>query len=306
MKVHCDYYSTGRHSTELLSGAAIDYLSNYHSDDPFLMYVAFLAPHDPRSMPERFMEMYDPDKINLPVNFMEEHPFNYGARAIRDEQLAPYPRTEAAVKKHIAEYYAMITHLDYEIGRVIESLEKSGKADNTIIVLAGDNGLAVGQHGLMGKQSNYEHSVRVPLIFCGPGVPQGLQLDNYAYLLDIFPTLCELAGFEAPASVEGKSLLPMMHNPQIKLRETLYFAYSDLIRSVKDDRYKLLEYTGKVRETQLFDLENDPFEVNNLYGQNDYEATVSRLRLKLMKHRDAWDDRLHPLGQTFWQKYEAQ
>jgi arylsulfatase A-like enzyme len=306
MKVHADYFSTGQHSSEIFSEAAINFIDNYESDEPFLMYVSYLAPHDPRTMPQRFNEMYDPDQISLPANFMEEHPFNYGAKQIRDETLAPYPRTQAEVKRHLAEYYAMISHLDYEIGRVIEALEQSGKAENTIIILTGDNGLALGQHGLMGKQNHYEHSIRVPLIFSGPNIPKGLQIDHYAYLLDIFPSLCELACMEAPASVEGKSLLPMMNNPELQLRETLYFAYSDLIRSVKDDRYKLIEYTGHVRETQLFDLEDDPFEINNLYGRNEYEATVHHLRLELIKHRDAWDDQLHPLGRTFWERYEPQ
>lgn len=305
MQTHCDRFSMGRHSSEVLSGTAISFIENYRCDDPFLLYVSFLAPHDPRTMPKSFREMYDPDSTRLPENFMEEHMFNYGARQIRDEQLASYPRTETEIKRHIAEYYSMITHLDYEIGRIIEALEKSGHADNTIIVLAGDNGLAVGQHGLMGKQSLYEHSIRVPLLFSGPGIPKGLKLDQYAYLFDIYPTLCDLAGVETPDSVEGKSLLPILHQPDMKLRETLYFAYRDLIRSVKNDRYKLIEYTGSVRETQLFDLENDPIELNNLYGQKEYDAIVHSLRNELMRSRDDWDDMQHPLGKTFWEKLES-
>jgi arylsulfatase A-like enzyme len=306
MKVHADYYSTGRHSSEIFSNAAIDFIDNYESEEPFLMYVSYLAPHDPRTMPERFNDLYDPDKISLPANFLEEHPFNYGARQIRDETLAPYPRTQTEVKRHIAEYYAMVSHLDYEIGRVLDALEQSGKAENTIIILAGDNGLALGQHGLMGKQNHYEHSIRVPLIFSGPHIPKGLRINQYAYLLDLFPSLCELAGVETPATVEGKSLLPLIDNPELRLRPTLYFAYTDSIRSIKNDKYKLIEYTGLVRETQLFDLRNDPFETNNLYGQKDYEPTVQQLRLELIQQRDAWDDQLHPLGRSFWEKYEAQ
>ncbi|WP_222429989.1 sulfatase-like hydrolase/transferase [Paenibacillus cremeus] len=301
-KVHCDYFSAGKHSSELFSQAAIDFIEDYDADAPFFMYISYLAPHDPRTMPPRFQEMYDPNEITLPDNFMEQHPFNYGAEHIRDELLAPYPRTPEEVKRHIAEYYAMITHLDFEIGRVIEALEQTGQADNTIIVLAGDNGLAVGQHGLMGKQSHYEHSVRVPLIFSGVGVPKGERREQYAYLLDVYPTLCELTGVNIPDTVEGQSLYPSMADPDAALRETLYFAYSDLIRSVKDDRYKLIEYAGAVRETQLFDLHADPRECNNLYGQEAYEGLVSKLRGELIRYRDAWDDLLHPLGQSFWGK----
>lgn len=298
--VHCDYFSAGKHSTELFSEAAIDFLQQYDSEKPFMMYISYLAPHDPRTMPARFQQMYDPEQIPLPDNFMTEHPFNYGARQIRDETLAAYPRTEAEIKRHIADYYAMITHLDYEIGLVLDALEQSGQADNTIIVLAGDNGLAVGQHGLMGKQSHYDHSIRVPLLFCGPGIPQGLELSQYTYLLDVFPTLCGLAGIEAPESVEGMSLLPIMGNPEAPLRESLYFAYSEFIRSVKDDQYKLIEYAGKVRETQLFDLQNDPAEMDNLAGRAEFEPILMRLRQELIQYRDRWDDRQHPLGQSYW------
>lgn len=303
-KIHCDKFSTGTHSTELISNAAIDFMQDYNSEEPFFMYVSYLAPHDPRTMPQRFKDMYDPDRIKLPDNFMEEHPFDYGVSDIRDEVLAPYPRTPEVVKKHIAEYYAMITHVDYEIGRVMEALEKTGKADNTIIVFAGDNGLAVGQHGLMGKQSHYEHSIRVPLIFSGPGIPKGLKADNYAYLLDIYPTLCDLVKVNIPDSVEGKSLLPIMNNPELKLRETLYFAYTELIRSVKDNHYKLIEYAGKANCTQLFDIENDPFETDNLYGRDGYESIIKRLSDELVKFRDQWDDTLHPMGREFWSNYE--
>ena len=117
------------------------------------------------------------------------------------------------MRRHIAEYYAMITHLDAETGRLLDVLEQRGLADDTIIVMAGDNGLAVGQHGLMGKQNLYEHSVRVPLIFAGPGVPRGETRDSYAYLLDIFPTLCDLADVPVPDTVTGRSLVPALADP---------------------------------------------------------------------------------------------
>jgi arylsulfatase A-like enzyme len=302
--VHCDYFSTGKHSTDVFSEEAVQFLENYESDEPFFMYVSYLAPHDPRTMPPHFRELYDVEKISLPPNFVGEHPFNYGAKQIRDEELASYPRTETEIKRHLLEYYAMITHLDEEIGRILATLEQTGQAENTIILLAGDNGLAIGQHGLMGKQSHYDHSVRVPLFLAGPGVPKGLRLDNYAYLLDVYPTLCELVGVETPATVEGLSLVPMMQHPDVHLRESLYFAYSNLIRSVKNDRYKLIEYVGHVRETQLFDLLDDPWETTNLYGKDTHEMIVQELRELLFKYRDEWDDCLHPLGKSYWEAYQ--
>ena len=113
----------------------------------------------------------------------------------------------------------MITHADAQIGRVLEVLAETGRAENTIIVFAGDNGLALGQHGLMGKQSLYDHSVRVPLSFAGPGIPRGVRSEAYCYLLDIYPTLCDLIGLPAPETVEGTSLVPAMRDPQDQVRD---------------------------------------------------------------------------------------
>lgn len=303
----CDHIHMGKHSSELFSGLASQWLDRYAGDEPFFMYVSFMAPHDPRSMPERFRHMYDPETIRLPDNFCAEHPFNYGLRRGRDESLAPYPRTPELVKRHIADYYGMISHLDHEIGNLIAALKRSGRYDDTIVVFAGDNGLALGQHGLFGKQNNYEHSIRVPLIFSGPGIPKNERRDAYAYLLDIFPTLCELTGTAVPPTVEGVSLVPALRDERVRVRETLYFAFSNMIRSVKDERHKLIEYRyGDERRTQLFDLLEDPHEQRNLYGLPEYEATVSRLRRELLRYKEEWEDERHPTGRAFWGRYAGE
>lgn len=289
----------GKHSSELFSDAAIEFLDNYTGDNPFFLYVAYTAPHDPRDMPEEFRAMYDPDKIPLPKNFLPEHPFDNGELKIRDEQLAPWPRTPEIIRRHIADYYAMITHLDYHIGRVIDALKQSGHADNTIIVMAGDNGLAVGRHGLMGKQNVYDHSVHVPLIICGPGIPKGETRDNFCYLPDIFPTLCDAADVPVPATVEGMSLLPAINDSKSETRNSLFFAYMDYQRSVREKRFKLIEYNVKgVRTTQLFDLENDPWETNNLASNPGYTQQLTRLRIELT----AWKEKLGDSG-PFWEGF---
>ncbi|HBQ65113.1 MAG TPA: choline-sulfatase [Clostridiales bacterium] len=298
-RVHCDRIHPGNHSTDLIAGEAVNFLERYQEKDPYLMYVSFLAPHDPRTMPEEFLKMYDPENITLPGNFAPEHPFDYGVREIRDELLASYPRTEEGVRRHIAEYYAMITHLDHAIGTILQKVKDRGELDQTIVVLAGDNGLAVGQHGLFGKQSLYEHSVRVPLLFSGPGIPRGLQLSNYAYLLDIYPTLCGLAGIPIPDSVEGLDLHFMMKDPSLELRKTLYFAYGGCIRGVKDRKYKLIEYAGKYHGIQLFDLEQDPLETCSLVEHSEFAPVIKALREELCRYRDAWDELAHPIGRNF-------
>jgi arylsulfatase A-like enzyme len=299
-----DHFNCGVHSSEMVCSAGIDFIEKQDGSDPFFAYIAFLAPHDPRIMPEEFHNMYDPADVELPPNFLGGHPFDNGALRIRDEELAAFPRTPEETKEHIAEYYAMITHLDYELGRVVKALEEKGVLDNTIIVFAGDNGLAVGQHGLFGKQSCYDHSVRVPLIFAGPGVPEGQKTDAYAYLFDIFPTLCGLTETPVPETVEGKDLMSAMKGDE-QLRDTLYFAYTQYQRAVKDRNYKLIEYAveGRDRVTQLFDLVNDPWEMTNLAGNPDYAGKVDELRKELVRLRDEWDDVKHPMGEKFWSLY---
>jgi arylsulfatase A-like enzyme len=187
----------------------------------------------------------------------------------------------------------MITHLDAQIGRVLAALKDSGRADDTIVVFAGDNGLAVGQHGLLGKQNIYEHSVRVPLIIHAPGLPQGQVSPSFCYLLDVFPTLCELAGLPVPETVEGRSVAAALKNPRAKLRDTMFFAYREFQRGVRTERWKLALYSvGGQRTTQLFDLRNDPWETRNLAGQPGQARRVRELTALLKDWMKRTDDPL--------------
>jgi arylsulfatase A-like enzyme len=274
-----DHVHAGAHSTDVFCDATAEFLRGLEGEAPFFAYLSFMAPHDPRTMPSAFLDMYDPAKITLPPNYMPEHPFDNGEMTVRDEKLEAWPRTEEAVRRHTAEYYAMISHLDAGVGRVLDALDETGRADDTVIVFAGDNGLAVGRHGLMGKQSLYEHSVHVPLLMSGPGIPSGEERDAFAYLLDIFPTLCDLVGIETPGSVEGRSLAPVIADVGASVRDHLSFAYRHLHRGARDERWKLIEYLVEgVRTTQLFDLEEDPWEMNDLSSSPAHVAEVERLR----------------------------
>jgi arylsulfatase A-like enzyme len=295
-----DHINRGRHSSELFADAAIDFMLNRETDNPFFAYISFMAPHDPRTMPQRFLNMYDSDKIRLPENYLPEHPFDNGEMKVRDELLEEWPRRPERIRRHTAEYYAMISHLDNEVGRVLDALKATKEFENTIVVFAGDNGLAIGRHGLMGKQSNYDHSIHVPLMFMGPGVPRGQKREAYAYLLDIYPTLCDLIGLERPSSVEGQSLVPALKDPDERIRDHLLFAYRDVQRSVMEGRFKLIEYVvDGTRTTQLFDLVADPMEQHNLAGQRKYSKKIEDLRGKLRGWKK-WDDR----GESFWRAFE--
>jgi arylsulfatase A-like enzyme len=284
-------------SSELFADSAVRFLKEQKAGDPFLLYIAYTAPHDPRMPPPEYAGMYPAEKLALPPNFMPEHPFDNGDLKTRDEQLAPWPRTPEVVRKHIAEYYGMITHMDAQIGRVLKALEESGRADNTIIVFAGDNGLALGRHGLFGKQNVYDHSVRVPLIVCGPGIPRGKTSDALVYLLDLFPTLCDLAGQPAPATVEGQSLAPLVRDPKAKVRDSVFFAYRNLQRAVRTDSWKLIHYTVEGKETtQLFHIREDPWEMKNLAGNPAQAERVKQMTALLKDWMKKTDDPLLEAG----------
>jgi arylsulfatase A-like enzyme len=291
------YRREGKHSSELFSDAAIEFLQSYKEDKPFFVYVSYTAPHDPRTAPKKSHDMYDPARLTLPKNFMPEHPFDNGEMRIRDEKLAAWPRTPEEVRRHIADYYAMITHVDAQIGRVLEALKKTGRAEDTIIIFSADNGLAVGRHGLMGKQNLYEHSVHVPLIISGPGIPKGQKRDALCYVHDIYPTLCELAGSAIPDSVGSKSLVPAIQDSKKKVRDSVFFAYKDIQRGVRSSRYKLIAYLVNGKPTlQLFDLQTDPWELKNLADDPKYAEHLSELGIELVRWHDELNDR-----SKFWE-----
>ena len=249
-------------SSELFASAAADFIDS-RPKEPWFMWVAFTAPHDPRTPPRKYRDMYPPDKVRLPPNYMPEHPFDNGEMVVRDELLETWPRTQDAVRKHLAEYYGMISHLDEQVGRILEALERTGQLENTIVVFLSDNGLAIGSHGLFGKQNMYDHSVRVPLILAGPGIPQGKRSDALCYNYDLYPTLCELVGVKAPATVDGKSLVPILQGKQTKVRDYVCSAYQNVQRMVRTDRWKLIVYP-QIGQWQLFDMKNDPHELVDL------------------------------------------
>lgn len=304
---------TGTHSAEIYADAAIRFIGEQEEkEQPFFAYVAFQTPHDPRQAPDKFHEMYKAEDMQLPASFLPDHPFNNGMLRIRDENLAAFPRTDNEVREHIADYYAMISHDDYQIGRILDALKKSGKFDDTIIIFASDNGLAMGKHGLMGKQNVYDHSVHVPLIISGPGIPKGEVRDQLCYIYDLYPTLCERAGIAVPETVQFKSLNNVIDDKGGVHRQQLYFAFMSWQRAVRDDRYKLIEYcVGDNRYTQLFDLKTDPYEINNLGGNPEFAGQLNKMRDLLKSERVHQNDGntsyefTNKQGEKFWNTFNA-
>ena len=277
---------TGRKfSTLLFADAAVDFLKHQDGKKPFFAYVAFTAPHDPRMPPMAFRKEYYRNRPPLPENFLPQLPFDDGMMVLRDEVLAPWPRTEDIVRDQLAEYYGMITHLDGQIGRILDALKKTGQADNTIIIYSADNGLALGSHGLLGKQNVFEPSMKVPLIFIGPGIPRGKSTTAFSYLLDVYPTLCDVLGIQPPPGLEGESLRPLWEGEKERVRDSVFLPFLQIQRAVRDDRWKLICYP-KISYMQLFDLQSDPYENTNLIERADCAEHVQRL-LRLMKQWQA-------------------
>ncbi|MDC0273561.1 MAG: sulfatase-like hydrolase/transferase [Planctomycetaceae bacterium] len=277
------------YSSELFADAAINFLESTPDDKPFFAYVSFTSPHDPRQPPKEYAKRYYKNLPPLPNNFLPQHPFFNGWMTGRDESLAAWPRTPNVVQQQLAEYYGMISHMDAQIGRILEALEKSGRADNTYIIYTADHGLAVGSHGLLGKQSVYEHSMGTPLMIAGPGIKKESS-DALVYLLDLFPTITDLAGVETPKSVEGKSLAPIMNGEKNSVRETLYLTYEKYMRGLTDGRWKLIRYPH-INYTQLFDLKSDPAELHNLAEMDEHTNRVIQMMEQLEEWQQKVDDK---------------
>ena len=243
--------------TRLITDSSIDFIER-HKDKPFFLFVSHECPHFPFQGPGDAKKLID--KTNW-------------------------------TKLDAKAYVAMLEDLDREVGRVLAALERHQLADNTLVIFAGDNGLALGGHGLMGKQNLYDHSVRVPLVLSGPGIPQGRTSNALVYLSDIYATLFELIGEPLPDSVEGASLVPAMGSAESGPRDTLFTAYRGYQRAVRDRRHKLIEYSvDGERRTQLFDLETDPWEMQDLSADAASAQTLTRLRAELSRWQTDLDD----------------
>ena len=285
-----DIFVADSFSSEMFADVAIDYIGRASAGDkPFFAYVAFTSPHDPRNAHPGYGHLPSGDTIKLPPNFLPEHPFDNGSLTIRDEVLLPTPRQENDMRDDLANYYGMVNEVDVQIGRILDALRASGQWDNTIIVFAGDNGLAMGQHGLIGKQNLYDPSAKVPMVVVGESVPKGVMNPDYCYLYDIYPTLCDLAGVEIPSTVTGISLTGSML--EAGGRDALMLAYNNLQRAVVADGWKYIIYNvEKMEHRQLFDLRHDPWEMDNKADDPAYAAKVAEMHSLLKKEMAAAGD----------------
>jgi len=289
------YWQGGRHWSEVLGDDAVGFIEQASkSDKPFFMYLAFNAPHDPRQSPKEYVDKYPLEKVKVPESFLPEYPYKDAigcGKGLRDEKLAPFPRTRYAVKVNRQEYYAIITHMDTQVGRILDALEKSGKAGNTYIFFSADHGLAVGHHGLMGKQNLFDHSVRVPLIVTGPGIPKNKKNSAAVYLQDIMPSTLQLAGVDKPDHVQFESLMPLIEGRVDKSYEAVYGAYLGVQRMVTEGAYKLILFP-KIKKVLLFNIKADPLEMKNLADNPKYRRVIKKLFARLLQLQKQTGDEL--------------
>jgi choline-sulfatase len=252
--------------------------------DPFLIYFGFSHPHDTRDGTPELLAKYgatnhadeaslppaDPRQPPLPANWLPGHPFDHGNMDVRDEVAVSgvwKNRDERTIRNELGREFACSENIDRQIGRVLEKLAAMGELDNTWIFYTADHGMAIGRHGLQGKQNLYEHTWRVPFIVKGPGVKPGSRAPGNIYLGDTLATLCDICDIEPPASNEGTSFLPVLEGRQQTVRSTLYGVYcggqKPGIRSVRQGDWKLIKYESPSGglHTQLFNLRDNPHEL---------------------------------------------
>lgn len=281
--------AAGGFSSTVFADEAVKFIDEAGTNQPFFLYVAFTAPHDPRNPPEKYRQAYYNNRPPLPVNFLPQHPFQNAPQATsgRDESLAPWPRTKEIISDQLCEYYGLVTHLDQQVGRVLEALQESPHANNTIVVYTADHGLAMGSHGLLGKQNVYEQSMSCPLILKGPGIPKGKSSEAFTYVHDLYATICDFARLDPPNGIDAKNLVPIMNGQEDRVRDSVFLPFQDNQRSVRDEKWKLHLYP-QINHRLLFDLSADPHERTNLATAPEHQADVDRMK-SLM---ETWRDRL--------------
>lgn len=308
LEMHANKFNPGIHSTDAITDSAIKFINKYDSKIPFYLNVAYLAPHDPRVVPQKYLDMYENIEITPPENFKFKHEFNFGQETERDEQLAPSPMDTDWYLNELKTYYAMISHLDDEIGKLISSLKQNKLYENSLIIFTSDNGLTIGAHGLMGKQNLYNESINVPLIVKLPD-KFGVCNENRNHLItlrDVFPTILDLVEETVPTNIDGISFKQAILDNEQSTQEVLYLAFTEYIRGLQTCDYKLIKYRPQkdVEINQLFCLKNNKLETENLYDKPEYKEVKMELELKLLDLKDKYEIYENDYTDLFWSKYE--
>ena len=264
------------------------------SDQPFFLAVGFLKPHLPFIVPEKYWDLYDREKLALPVN--DRFPAGAPAWHTHDSfELRTYsdvPRNgdfdEALIRRAVHGYYAACSFIDAQIGRVLNELAALGLEENTVVVLFGDHGFHLDDNGIIGKDTNFEPAAHAPLILRVPGGRAGDRVHTPVELVDIFPTLCNAAGIAVPAQCDGKNLIDVPANDDVAAftmnRRNWSHPYAGY--SMRTDRYRYVRWLDSENKTageELYDYTLSPYEIKNLAESSEYKTALSQLRQRFDK-----------------------
>ncbi|MEO6285921.1 MAG: sulfatase [Dyadobacter sp.] len=259
-------------------------------NEPFFLAVGFYRPHSPYLAPKKYFDLYPVDKVPLPKEL--ENDLDDIPEAALFTKPAHWGLSVADRKEALRAYYATITFMDAQVGRLLDALDKLKLTDNTVIVLWSDHGYNVGQHGQWMKQSLFENSAHVPLIFSVPGGTKGKASARTVELLDIYPTLAELCGLTPSQKLQGKSLTPLLKSPDAIWDKAAYTQVRRgqiMGRSVRTERFRYTEWDEGKAGTELYDHQKDPNEFANLAKDNNFIITVNELSTLLKKGYPAVD-----------------
>jgi iduronate 2-sulfatase len=271
-------------------------------EQPFFLAVGFSKPHLPFCAPKKYWDLYDPAKFSLPE--VQNPPAGapafapqYGGELRQYNGIPKQGRLPDEMQRHLIHgYYATTSYMDAQLGRVLDALDANGQSKNTVIMLWGDHGWHLGDHGMWCKHTNYEEAARVPLIISAPGLEGGTRTRAFVETVDIYPTLLELAGVPSAATqkIEGISFVNVLKNPQAKVRDSIIHVYPRgqglLGRAIRTERYRMVEWKkpGDAPDTavfELYDYETDPLETKNL--AETQPKVLEQLRAILARHPEA-------------------
>jgi len=268
---------------------------------PFFLATGFLKPHLPFKAPKRFWDLYDrnrlpvyPTDASLPVGAPSFAGSSWGELRKYTDIQAVGPLTAEQARTMVHGYYACVSLVDAQLGRLLDALDRSPARDNTIIVLWGDHGWHLGDHGLWCKHTNFEQATHNPVIIAAPGMTRGASTTALMESIDIYPTLCELAGVKAPSNLPGKSLVPVLKDPTTTVQDAVYQVYPRrpsgkraLGRAVRTSRYRYVEWyvweDSSVVARELYDYYTDPEETVNLAGLTSNAGTMREMAKLLAK-----------------------
>lgn len=260
-----------------------------HADRPFFIAAGFYRPHIPYIAPKKYFGWYDLNKTLLP-KLPDGYRDSVPAAALASTRTWPnFGTTDRQARECILAYDACVSFVDAQVGRLLDAVQRLGLAETTIVVLWGDHGYHLGEHGLWRKNSLFEESARAPLIISVPGMQSGIHhCQRIVEFVDIYPTVLEVAGLPTPEGLEGKSLLPLLRDPKAEWDRPAFTqvqfgknAKAFPGRSVRTDRWRYVEWDGGRKGVELYDHENDPDEMTNVASDPAHEETVGKLRTLL-------------------------